>query len=189
MKLNLERLSKELDRLLLLNDSESMMKGYDLCTQFECKSFHEYGKVLDIVKESGGTKVYDIGCATGYQSEVFMQAGMDYVGIEGYFTNTEFWNEDIFKYIRKAYPFKIDTKNTDVAISKLCIGWGCFCFEEDTYSKQLKALARDFNTVILYTTEEFINLAKDYFNVEKKDNNLYLLKNKKNMFSKEDDRL
>jgi len=162
--------------LLEFDDTASMMKFDDLCTQFECGSFGTYASILEIVRENGGKRVFDIGCAFGYQSEVARMMGMSYVGIEGFFDFDKFWNEDEFEYIRKVYPFKIHTSATDVAISKLCIGWNCFKFEDDTYRKQLEALARDFKTVVLYTTKEFTELAKHFFNVEEVDENLYLLK-------------
>ena len=177
MNINLEKLVEEARRLAKFNDLQSMMKLDDLYTQFECKSFDMYATILDIARKNGATRVFDIGCASGYQSEVFLQAGMDYVGIEGYFTDCDFWNSDVFEYICKPYPFKINTRKGDVAISKLCIGWNCFRYENDSYNKQVEALARDFNTVILYTTEEFITLAKNYFNVKRIEENLYLLKN------------
>ena len=41
---------------------------------------------------------------------------------------------------------------------------------------RLEALARDFKTVVLYTTKEFAELAKDFFSVEEEEEKLYLLK-------------
>ena len=181
MNYDLSLLEKEFKKLSKSDNIDDMIKFDDLMHQFECESFEIYGEIINIAKENHVNNIYDIGCASGYQSEAFKQENINYIGIEGYFTGKGYWNDDIFKYIEKPYPFKIDSSENDIAISKLCIGWNCFKFEDNTYLKQLEALSRDFKTVILYTTEEFINIAHKYFNnITKCSNNyenLYLLKN------------
>lgn len=181
MNYDLSLLDEECKKLSKSNSREDLMKFDDLLNQFECESFEIYGEIAKIAKQNQVNNIYDIGCATAYQSEVFKQENINYVGIEGYFTGKGYWNDNIFKYIEKPYPFKIDASKNDIAISKLCIGWNCFKFEDNTYLKQLEALSRDFKTVILYTTGEFIDIAHKYFKeITKCSENyksLYLLKN------------
>lgn len=157
---------KRLQNLLLSQsgDEITMIKFDNLLTQFECEHLQTYGAVAHYLKQSRCRTVYDIGCAYGYQSEAFLQENINYYGIEGYFTGHGFWNQDHFRYIEKEYPFKISAPEKSAAVSSLCIGWPCYRYREDIWEEQAKALARDFNRVLLFTTPDFEEILKKYFN-------------------------
>jgi len=163
--MNLNRLKKECDQLKKENTLIALMKMDCLCTQFECETFPFYDQAAEICQKLGATKIYDIGCAYGYQSEVFLQRNMEYVGIEGFFTGEGYWNNDKFSYIEKEYPFKINASETDIAISHLCIGWNCYNFD-GIWEEQAKQLALDFKTVLLNCQTEFLPILKKYFVVK-----------------------
>lgn len=133
-----------------------------------------YEIIADFAKNNGINKVYDIGCAYGHQSEVFLNNNLDYVGIETTMSG-QFWNNDKFSYIKKEYPFEIKAGSDEIAISVLCLTWNCYLYEgEKTLDEQLEALYRDFHHCILYAPKEMVSYISKYFkNVTEIGRSLY----------------
>lgn len=125
-----------------------------------------YKEIIDIIKEKGLKKVYDIGCAYGHNSVWFKANCLEYIGIEE--SKLNFYNKANIRYIQRSYPFKIArVTTTDIAISVLALGWGCYDYTEGReFEAQLKQLAEDFSHIILYLPKEKHNLVAYYFEIE-----------------------
>lgn len=135
---------------------------------FGAGGMEHYETICNFIKENKFDKVYDIGCAYGHQSEIFLEEDIDYIGIEAS-PIKNFWNADKFKYINKEYPFKIDTGKNDIAVSVLCLIWNCYLYEnQKTLRAQCEALQRDFNQCILYIAHDKIATVDRYFKNRKK---------------------
>lgn len=129
---------------------------------FECETGKIYNDIIDICTNNNIKKVFDIGCAYGYQSECFIDTNIDYIGIDENTLN--FWNRDKYKYIASRYPFEIKTKNDSVAISVLCLTWNCYLHEGNkTLNQQLTQLAKDFDKAILYISKDKVDYVKKHF--------------------------
>ena len=133
---------------------------------FECKTYKKYELVLKFCKENNIHRIYDIGCAFGFQSEIFLNSSITYIGIdEG---TQKFWNNNKFQYIIGHYPFKIKAQKNDLAVSSLCLTWNCYLHEkEKTLREQCKALERDFAHCLLYITKDKIDFVNKYFKENK----------------------
>ena len=152
------------ERLLKLykSDDISMYRREDLDHFFECKTGETYKKILDVAKEKGANRVFDIGCAYGHQSEVFINSNIEYIGVNDF--NCDFWNSDRYQYILGTYPFKLDTRENDIAVSVLCLTWNCYLIEkEKTLHEQLSQLSNDFNKIILHLAKDKIEYVLKYF--------------------------
>lgn len=135
---------------------------YSVDTFYECEVYGKYEKFANFCKERGYTRVFDIGSAFGLQSEVFLNEGLSYVGIND--LPLDFWNKDIFEYIVEAYPMKIKAREADLAISSLCLTWDCYLFDkENTLIKQCEALSRDFKSCLLYMQMDKLDTVNKYF--------------------------
>lgn len=200
---NLEELSKEKHREIHCKTGGSMVterlvNRYNECNELyrktgdvkyameldciahimETSTIKRYREIVEFAKGGEFKRVFDIGCALGHQSEVFIGSGVKYIGIND--SDREFWNADIFDYIVGRYPFKIGTHNHDLAVSILCLTWNCYLYEgEITLREQCEALARDFDHVILYMSEDKIEFVRKYFGrVERlKENLMYFSRN------------
>lgn len=137
----------------------------------EINGISRYRFAMEIAKDKGVDRVFDIGCAYGHQSEVFVGSGVEYVGINE--NRLDFWNKDKYEYIIAHYPFPISTNN-DMAVSILCLFWNCYLHEgEETLVKQLEHLSRDFKKALLYIPREMIQyVAKGYDKHETYDNGM-----------------
>lgn len=143
-------------------DDKYLRKAYSIDVFFECKVYKKYQKFTKFCKENGFDRVFDIGCAFGFQSEVFLETGVSYVGINE--DNIDFWNKDVFKYIAKHYPFEIKARDTDLAVSSLCLAWNCYLYEgEKTLKEQCEALSRDFKSCLLYIPNDKIEFVSSFF--------------------------
>lgn len=169
---------KKYERLLkrrqeIKNDNNKDEESYCIDHFFECETAKTYESILDVAKNKGYNRVFDIGCAYGHQSEVFFNSEIDYVGIDEY--QVDFWNIDKYKYIKGKYPFKISTRDKDIAISVLCLTWNCYLYEkEKTLKDQLEQLSNDFQSAILYLAKDKVDFVKEYFPMaEKIDENLF----------------
>ena len=162
------------------NDRKHLMMLDSIDNFFECETYKKYEFILDFCKKNGFNRVFDIGCAYGLQSEIFLNTEVDYVGIDEW--NLEFWNNDNFKYIINRYPFKIEAKDDDLAVSSLCLTWNCYLYDGDeTLRKQCEALQRDFKQCLLYMQEDKIDFVNQYFKkVKILDGNFVYFTNKKN---------
>lgn len=164
-------LSKKYSRLYkeynsLFNDESKIQEHYSLTHFFECNSSYIYEKILEFCINNNYTRVFDIGCAFGYQSEVFIDSNIDYVGIDTLKLN--FWNSEIYTYISKQYPFPLKTKSNDIAVSVLCLTWPCYLYNgKESLHKQLSQLSKDFNAALLYVPENMLNTISEYFPVKK----------------------
>ena len=122
-----------------------------------------YKFAMEFAKAKGVNRVFDIGCAYGHQSEVFVDSNVEYVGINEH-DLSPFWNQDKFKYVVKHYPFPIETKDTDMAVSILCLVWNCYLHEgEKTLTKQIESLSRDFKKALLYVPQEKVKCVAEYY--------------------------
>ena len=68
---------------------ESLRNTYDGLSQEWGKDFslhdwgvRELGKFTELVKEAGGKRVLDLGCASGVQSELLVAAGLEVTGVD-----------------------------------------------------------------------------------------------------------
>lgn len=156
--------SKELNSLYIkTKDIEYAMEDDCIMHLFGCGGIETYETICNFVKENKFKKVYDIGCAYGHQSEIFLEKNVDYVGIE-VSPIKNFWNADKFKYINRKYPFEINANENDVAVSVLCLTWNCYLFEGiKTLKEQCEALKRDFKHCILYMQNDRIEFVGEYF--------------------------
>ncbi|MFW5962709.1 MAG: hypothetical protein ACOCQR_03740 [bacterium] len=166
MKTNLSRIKKRHKTCLqLFDETEDInyaMEEDSITSLFECEGFKDYEQIADFCLNNNIKKVYDIGCAFGHQSEIFLEKNINYVGINDCKLN--FWNDDKFQYIVQDYPFNIeDTKNA-LAISRLCLGWNCYLYEgEKTFKEQFLQLSKDFQHCLLHIPSKNINFVNQYF--------------------------
>lgn len=168
--MNYKRLDKRLKELCkLYNETQDVkyaMESESVCIFFECRKDNKYEFILNFANKHNLKRIYDIGCAYGHQSEVFLNQDVDYIGIE--MAKIDFWNNDKFKYIVGNYPFKIDTNKDDLAVSVLCLTWNCYLYEgEETLRKQCEQLQKDFKHCLLYLPKEKIEFVKKYFKYHK----------------------
>lgn len=105
-----------------------------------------YMKACDyIVNELNIDKVIDIGACYGFQSEIFLQNNVNYIGVEQCKNN--YWKTDNQIYVNNTYPCNLpkDYCKGRVAVSNLCVGYFKDVSNEDTY----KTLSNQFEYVIL----------------------------------------
>lgn len=170
-----ERLNKRIDELHKLYDETNnvvyAMEDYCICNFFECEGTRKYETILNFAKENNFKRVFDVGCAFGHQSEVFLNSNIKYIGIND--TDFDFWNKDKFEYIVGKYPFEIKANEEDLVVSVLCLTWGCYLYEnEKTLREQCEQLQRDFKHCLLYMAKEKIDFVKKYYkNYQILDNN------------------
>lgn len=160
-----QKLIRERNRLLALykidNDQAHLMKMYAIDHFLGCGTFEKYDLILSFAKSKNLKRVFDIGCAYGHQSEIFIDEPVEYIGIND--IELEYWNSDKFKYITKEYPFMINAREDDLVTSVLCLTWDCYLYEEDTLHKQCEALSRDFKHCLLYMPQNKLSFVKEYF--------------------------
>lgn len=151
-------------RLLNLYEDENLEleRRMDLDNFFECEVGNKYKKILNFCKDKGYKRVFDIGCAFGTQSEVFIDSGIEYVGINDH--KLTFWNSDKYDYIVNRYPFKIKAEEGDIAVSTLCLTWTCYLREGNiTLNEQLSQLSKDFNSAVLHIAKDKLDYVIKYF--------------------------
>lgn len=155
---------EELNDLYDRTEDEKYLIEMDCIDHFYgCDGYKTYEKIAEYAKQHNFKRVFDIGCAYGHQSEIFLGTGLKYIGIEAA-KNTDYWNIDKFQYITDKYPFKIDTADGDLAVSVLCLTWNCFLNEhEKTLKEQLEALQRDFKHCLLYLDDDKVDFVKQYY--------------------------
>lgn len=169
-----ENIKERMDTCVKLYDETEDVKylmEYDSICHFFEGGHERYEEISKYCIKNEFKKVFDIGCAYGFQSEVFLNNNINYVGIDA--GNQNFWNKDKFQYVVNEYPFKIDANDEDLAISVLCLTWNCYLYEgETTLRKQCEALSRDFKNCLLYMQIDKLNIVKEYFKSYKiiKDN-------------------
>lgn len=175
------RLEERLDELGRLyqeagkNNVEYLMEEDGLIHVLTPGRLPVYESIREKAMTLGVTRVVDIGCAYGHQSEVFLEVEMDYVGVTNH--DSQFWNRDRFDYVIDHYPCPLPVKENDLAISVLCLTWNCFLHEkEKTLMEQCEALLKDFSHCILYTDKpEYV---ANYFKTcENLGNRLYYFSN------------
>ncbi|WCK57343.1 hypothetical protein PP175_29575 (plasmid) [Aneurinibacillus sp. Ricciae_BoGa-3] len=167
-----ERANQCLDLYRDTNDILYAMEEDSICHLFECKGLETYEQIASFCKEHEIERVIDIGCAHGHQSEVFLQQGLDYVGVNEHRDN--FWNGDKFQFICNHYPCKLPTKKGDLGVSVLCLTWNVYLYErKKTLTEQCEALQRDFEHCLLYMMPERVDFLSRYFKkVQKIDEGL-----------------
>lgn len=146
-------------------DKSELFRKIDSLDHFlEC-SFQNYKFMHDFIIEKGFDNVVDIGCAYGYQNEIFKD--LSYTGIDD--SKLDFYrkNEQNVHYLVGTYPFKIPKINylkRAIAISNLCIGWECYKHNDDEFDKQFEAISKDFKVCLIYMPYGRINTLEKYFN-------------------------
>lgn len=144
-------------------DVKYLMEDDCIMHFFGAGGMENYEKILEFAKYHGFNRVFDIGAAIGHQSEVFLNSGIDYVGIEECRCDS-FWNSDRYNYIVERYPFKIEATEKDLAVSVLCLTWNCYLGKNmDILKEQCEALKRDFKSCLLYAANDNIDFVKKYF--------------------------
>lgn len=144
-------------------DDQALREFDSLGHVFECGGIEHYRIAMEHAKKIGARRVFDVGCAYGHQSEVFVDSGVDYVGINNH-DLVEFWNRDRYEYLVGEYPMDIKTSKSDMAVSVLCLTWNCYLFDGiETLKAQCEALARDFNHVLLYMPRESVGFVAKHF--------------------------
>lgn len=161
------RLNQREKELMTLFDETKernyLMEHYNLITAMDIGTFKTYELIREKAISLGIDTVYDIGCAYGFQSEVFLEGGVGYTGIDDYGIEN-YWNAGVFEYITKPYPFKIEASENAIAISVLCLTWNCYLYEGDkTLEAQLSALKRDFKQCILYVAKDKVDAVAKYY--------------------------
>lgn len=163
----LERLNsieKELSENIDIKKNRELLMEHDSIINYYGGGKERYSTALEFIKMKGLERVFDIGCGYGFQSELFINSGINYVGIDGSVRENQFFNKDKATYLSKVYPFDIEAKNTDLALSVLCLTWNCYLFNgAETYKQQMEQLSRDFKHVILYMNKADLNFVKSYF--------------------------
>lgn len=166
IEMKYERLDKRLDELhKLYSETENIVYAMEddcICSFFGCKGYKKYETILNFAEENNFKKIYDIGCAFGHQSEVFLNRNVEYVGIDD--ANNNFWNKDKFKYIIGRYPLEIQANDNELAVSVLCLTWNCYLHErEKTLREQCEQLQKDFKHCLLYIENDKIDFVKKYY--------------------------
>lgn len=164
MTVKYDRLEKEFERLISLpiEDSFSNEASYSLLCALEMGN-ENYEFIKEFCKKNGITKVTDIGCAHGFQSEVFIDSDIRYRGIE--ISGCGYWNNDQFEYIQSEYPCNLETEQNELAVSVLCLGWNCFLFDgKETLKAQFKSLSKQFKQALIYMQSDFFGEVSGYFN-------------------------
>lgn len=129
---------------------------------FECEGYKTYETIADFCIYNNIKRVFDIGCAYGHQSEIFLKKQIGYIGINN--MKLDFWNKDKYQYIIDSYPCKIETHSSDLAISVLCLTWNCYLYEgEKTLKEQCEALSKDFRQCLLYLQPDRLEFVSKYF--------------------------
>ena len=158
----LKQEGKRLNAIPLLELSEiDRYREYCLGYFFEV-SVDNYEYFLEYCKNNNIKGVVDIGCCMGYQSELFLNNGIDYVGIDD--TLNSFWNEDRAKYETKEYPYDLVGYEDYLAISNLCLGWNCYLYNGiETLEGQFKQLTKDFNRSLISMQKDNVKHISKYF--------------------------
>jgi hypothetical protein len=171
--------SRELIRLgKKSRDEEIMMEDDSLCHVFECEGLLTYEKIASYAKAVGAKRIIDIGCAYGHQSEVFLNEGLQYVGVTDH--SSPFWNRDKFEYVVNRYPCELPIQKGDIGVSVLCMTWNVYLREgKKTLIEQCEALQRDFEHCLIYTQESHVEVLSSFFkHVKQIDGHLYYYSNK-----------
>lgn len=113
-----------------------------------------YDFVVQYCKEHNIDSVIDIGCAYGHQAEAFVQANINYEGVNDW--DGPLWKKDQITYHIGKFPFELQT-NAQLAISNLCYGYFIHNYE---------VLAKQYSHVILNNITD-LEAIEQYFDVEK----------------------
>lgn len=115
-------------------------------------------------------RVYDIGCTYGYQAYFFNELNIPYVGIERTkMDESLMYRPDWNMYLNRVYPCvlsPLEPTEDSIAVSRLCLGWNCYKFTDDCWQKTAEWLAKDFKTVLLHCSKDFVPEMEEYFNVK-----------------------
>ena len=119
-----------------------------------------YEFIRDFMLERGLKKLFDIGCAEGYQSECFVDTDITYVGMDA--IDTPFWNRDRYEYRVGVYPkVSIPDAEESLAVSVLCLTW--LCYGHNTCEDQMAQLAKDFKQALLLVNSSALDIVKKYW--------------------------
>lgn len=116
------------------------------------RSGYFYEAVIEYMKKYNIKEVVDVGCSNGFQSEIFIEAGLSYIGVEKKPHLNKHRIGEVM-YIQGVYPFTFGEHELGVFCNSFHHG---FC--------PYKAIAMDFKTVI---TDKLINKseAEKYFKI------------------------
>lgn len=132
------------------------LRASDSLEGFLSEGMLTYLDMLNICQKNNISKVYDVGCGFGWQSEIFWKGGVKYLGID-VDDSLSFWKNnavDGINYINKEYPFSISADKDEALISSMCLSWECYFRDKDTLKKQAEAVIRDFDQAILVLADE-----------------------------------
>lgn len=155
-------------------DIYSLEKSYSLEEFMEC-SLRDYLNVLKYCLDNNIKGIVDIGCAYGFQYDLFREFGIDYIGIDGcknFVIKDEFHGLDVDNS-----PYKVDEwdyvigRYPDVELPKgiedyLAVGIMSITWMErdlDELDRLLNKLKEDFSTAIIYANKEKLRKSKVRF--------------------------
>ena len=130
-----------------------------------------YKYVYDFCIARGIELIVDIGCAHGFQSELFLDTPVAYIGVDDG-DGRYYWNHQDFLYITARYPeillAEFVPENPDapppLAVSILAIGW--LHYNRIELLNQIDALSQDFYHCLLHLPEGTAHLFERYFVVK-----------------------
>lgn len=130
-----------------------------------------YKYVYDFCIAKGIELIVDIGCAHGFQSELFLDTPVAYIGVDDG-DGRYYWNHQDFLYITARYPeillagFVPENPEAPppLAVSILAIGW--LHDNRIELLNQIDALSQDFYHCLLHLPEGTAHLFERYFAVE-----------------------
>ena len=146
-------------------------RQYCIDSFFSEGSRGNYEFIRDFMLRMGISKLYDIGCAYGYQSECFLDTGISYVGIND--IKNPFWNQDRYEYCVGKYPqISVADPEDALGVTVLCLTWLCYDETGLTCDEQMAQLAKDFKHALVFVNRENLDIVKEYWqSVVKVDTN------------------
>lgn len=162
-------------RIQTLTEEERMAELDCLAHYYEADGKSDYSMIANICRSLRFSGIVDIGCAYGFQSDLFLENDLYYHGIDDWCTR--FWNdgEKGISYQTEKYPCKVKTDITNLlAVSRLCVGYSMMDYE---------SLSSDFPYLLVICTSKIVKELTSFYTIiatGKGKGNLFLLARKGN---------
>lgn len=164
----------ELSKMYKIGEQKILEEKYAIEVQMECESYKDYFFAGKIAKSLGLERIVDIGCAYGHQSEVIVQQGLNYLGVNKHVLN--FYKPDNAEFLIGHYPLPLPLREKDLGVSFLSLFWNCYLYEEDTLKKQIEAVSKDFNYFLTDVPADKFELVSSAFTCFERFGNLTLFR-------------